>query len=298
VARVRPAAPPAPGSGGPAGPERSGGGLARWLAAARVYRLLAAASLRGRVSHPAGFALRTLGTGLLVATEVVGVVLAVRRFGTLAGWTAPQVVLLVGLGAAGQGLGLALGDRLEPAFFSELVRKGTFDQVLTRPTSPLGWMVASYLEVRFVGRVLVGAGVVAWAASRAGVAWTPSHLLVAATAVACCAALVLAISVLGGALTLYTVEGSEVVNIFTYGGVALSCYPMEIYGPALRAVFTWMVPFALAVYVPGLVLLGRTGPPGLPAGLLWATPAVTAAFAGLAGLGWRAGVRHYTGTGS
>jgi ABC-2 type transport system permease protein len=242
--------------------------------------------------------LRTLGTGLLVATEVVGVVLAVRRFGTLAGWTAPQVVLLVGLGSAGQGLGLAFGDRLEPAFFSEVVRKGSFDQVLTRPTSPLGWMVASYLEVRFLGRVLVGAGAVAWAAGGAGVGWTLPHLLVAATAVACSAALVLSICVLGGALTFYTVEGSEVVNIFTYGGVTLSCYPMEIYGSPLRTVFTWLVPFALAVYVPALVLLGRTGPPGLPAALVWVTPLATAVFAGLAGLGWRAGIRHYTGTGS
>ncbi|HEV8651180.1 MAG TPA: ABC-2 family transporter protein, partial [Actinomycetes bacterium] len=141
---VRPGAglPPAPGPG------RAG----RARAAAAVYRRLAAATLRGRVRHPAGFVLRTLGTGLVVITEIVGVVLVVEGFGSLAGWTAPEVVLLVGLGAAGQGLGLVFGDRLEPAFFSEVVRKGSFDQVLTRPTSPLGWMVASYVEVRFLGR--------------------------------------------------------------------------------------------------------------------------------------------------
>lgn len=285
-----------PGAGLPAAPGPGRVGRAR--AAVAVYRRLAAATLRGRVRHPAGFVLRTLGTGLVVITEIVGVVLLVEGFGSLAGWTAPEVVLLVGLGAAGQGLGLVFGDRLEPAFFSEVVRKGSFDQVLTRPTSPLGWMVASYVEVRFLGRMAVGAGAVVWAADRAGVDWTLPRVLVAVMAVVCCGALVFAISVLGGALTFYTVEGSEVVNIFTYGGVSLSCYPMEIYGPGLRAVFLWVVPFALAVYVPALVLLGRAGPPGLPATLAWVTPAATALFAGLASAGWRAGIQHYVGTGS
>jgi ABC-2 type transport system permease protein len=263
-----------------------------------VYRRLAAASLRGRVRQPAGFVTRMLATGLVVLTEVVGAALVVERFGSLAGWTAPEVVLLVGLGAAGQGLGLVFGDRLEPGFFSEVVRKGSFDQVLTRPTSPLGWMVSSYVEVRFLGRVAAGAGAVVWAADRAGVDWTLPRLLVAVMAVACCGTLVFAISVLGGALTFYTIEGSEVVNIFTYGGISLSCYPMEIYGPGLRAIFSWVVPFALAVYVPALVLLDRAGPPGLPATLVWLTPAATALTAALAAAGWRAGIRHYVGTGS
>jgi ABC-2 type transport system permease protein len=66
----------------------------------------------------------------------------------------------------------------------------------------------------------------------------------------------------------------------------------------LRFVFVWVVPFALAVYVPALVLLGRAGPPGLPATLLWATPVATAAFAGLSAILWRLGLRHYVGTGS
>src|SRR5206468_6664858 len=107
------------------------------------------------------------------------------------------------------GLGLLFGDRLEPTYFSELVRRGTFDQVLVRPTAPLGWLVASQVEVRYLGRVVVGAGMVAWAADRAGVDWTAGRLLVALLAVVCCGVLVLSVCVLGAALTFATVEGSE-----------------------------------------------------------------------------------------
>jgi ABC-2 type transport system permease protein len=89
-----------------------------------------------------------------------------------------------------------------------------------------------------------------------------------------------------------------VVNIFIYGGVSLNGFPVQIYGSALRFLFVWVVPFALTVYVPALVLLGRAGPPGLPAALVWATPAATVGFAGLSVILWRRGLRHYVGAGS
>jgi ABC-2 type transport system permease protein len=274
--------------------------VAEWIArlGPGVYGHLAAAGLRGRASRPSTLLLRAVGTGLVILADALGIALLVRRFGTLAGWTVPDVVLLTGLGATGQGLGLLFGDRMEPTYFSELIRRGTLDQVLVRPTAPLGWLVASQLEARYLGRLLVGVGLTVWAGDRAGVDWSAGHLLVAALAVLCCGVLVLSFCVLGAALTFVTVEGSELVNIFIYGGVSLNSFPVHIYGSVLRFVFVWVVPFALALYVPALVLLGRTGPPGLPATLVWATPVATAGFAGLAALGWRWGLRHYVGTGS
>jgi len=264
----------------------------------RVYGRLVAAGLRGRVRRPSALLLRLLGTGLIILADAFGIALLVQRFGGLAGWSAPEVVLLVGLGATGQGLGLLFGDRLEPTYFSDLIRRGTFDQVLVRPTAPLAWLVASQVEVRYLGRLVVGTGMVAWAADRAGVHWSTGRVLAALLAVVCCGVLVLSVCVLGAALTFVTVEGSEMVNIFIYGGVSLNGFPVQIYGSVLRFVFVWVVPFGLTVYVPALVLLGRAGPPGLPAALLWATPVATAGFAGLAAVGWRRGLRHYVGTGS
>jgi len=47
-----------------------------------------------------------------------------------------------------------------------------------------------------------------------------------------------------------------------------------------------------------LGVLGRQGPPGLPAWLAWLTAPVAVAFVAVGGLAWRAGIRHYVGTGS
>jgi ABC-2 type transport system permease protein len=208
------------------------------------------------------------------------------------------VVLLFGLAFTAQGLALVFGNSLEADKVSELVRRGTFDQVLTRPSSPLGWVVASYLDVRFVGRALAGAATVGWAAEHAGVAWTAGRVGLAALAVACAATIVFAVLLAAAGFTFVTVQGSEAVNVLVYGGTYLASYPMQIYGSALRFLFTWLVPVGLAIYVPALGILGRAGPPGLPGWLAWLAAPVAATFLAGGGLAWRSGIRHYVGTGS
>jgi ABC-2 type transport system permease protein len=263
-----------------------------------VYLRLAAASVRATTRRPAHLAARFLAAVLIVAIEVAGVAMLLDRFGSIGGWRPAEVLLLFGLGFAGQGLALVFGDTLEADEVSRLVPRGTFDQVLTRPVSPLGWVVASYVDTRFAGRSLAGAATVVWAADRAGVAWTAGRAGLAVLAVACAAAIIFAVLLMAAGFTFVTVQGSEAVNVLIYGGQFLASYPMQIYGSVLRFLFVWVIPFGLAIYVPALGVLGRQGPPGLPAWLAWLTAPVAAAFLAAGGLAWRAGIRHYVGTGS
>jgi ABC-2 type transport system permease protein len=154
------------------------------------------------------------------------------------------------------------------------------------------------VDARFIGRLVAGTGAVAWAADRAGVAWTPGRVGLAALAVACAAAIVFGVLLAAAGFTFVTVQGSEAVNVLIYGGTYLASYPMQIYGSALRFLFMWLVPLGLAIYVPALGVLGRDGPPGLPAWLAWLAAPVAGLFLAGGGLAWRAGIRHYVGTGS
>jgi ABC-2 type transport system permease protein len=268
------------------------------VADAGVAARLGVAAVEAKAHNPALLLARTVGAAALVLFETIGIVLLVDRFGGLGGWGTGDVVVLVGLGEAGLGFGMLVADTLEPPAFSLLVREGRLDPYLARPFPVLLSVMTSDIQVREIGRGAAGLGVVLWGASLAGVDWTPGRVGVAALAVLCCAAVVVAVLVMGAAATLYTVEGSELVNAFTYGGAALSGNPLQIYGSVLRFTFLWVVPFGLAVYVPALHLLERDGPPGIPASLLAATPVATAAFAAVAGLAWRRGLRHYASTGS
>jgi ABC-2 type transport system permease protein len=242
--------------------------------------------------------MRTLGAASIVVAETVAIVILVGRFGDIGGWDAAQVAWLVGVANAGLGFGMLVGDAIEPPAFSNLIREGRIDAALTRPLSPLLWVVTSDVQIRELGRAAAGLGVVVWASVAVGV--DPSVLTVAITllAVVATAVIVFSILVIGAAVTMFTIEGTELVNAFTYGGTTLSSYPIQIYSSAIRAVFLFVIPLALVVYVPALWVLDETGPPGVPRSLLALTPIATVAFAGVAAACWRAGLRHYESTGS
>jgi ABC-2 type transport system permease protein len=263
-----------------------------------LYARLALASVRAYLRNPLMLAVRAAATVLAVLGEAFAVVVLLDRFGTLGGWSTGDVLVLIGIAYTGLGVALTLGDALDPIVFSALVRTGRFDQVLTRPTSPLLWVMTSDVQVRHVGRVVAGVAVLVAGAAVADVVWSARTVALAVLAVAADSVVCLAVLVLGAAVTFRTVEGSEFVNAFTYGGATLVSYPLQIYASALRFVFLWVVPLGLAVYVPALHLLGRAGPPGVARGLLWLVPLAAGAFAGVAAVVWRRGVRHYQGAGS
>jgi hypothetical protein len=73
------------------------------VATARAYAALTLASLRANVHRPASLAVRGLGSALVALCEAIGMVLLVDRFGSIAGWSTPQIIVLAGLVFTGQG---------------------------------------------------------------------------------------------------------------------------------------------------------------------------------------------------
>lgn len=262
------------------------------------YQSVAAAKLRSVAESPRLFALRCVGDAMMVSLEALVPFILVGRFGSVAGWSASEVAMLLGLGRTAEAIAYGFGRGVDPAHFGETVRLGRFDQVLTRPVSPLGWLLASEVEPRYVFRGLAGVAVLTVGAGLADVPATPANLTLLAGACAACAVVVLSIIVMGGALTFVTTEGSDIANLFSAGGLSLSSLPLELYGSVLRTVFTFLIPIGLCVYVPVIVVLGRDGPGPLGPALLWALPVVVALFVAVAAAAWRGGVRHYRSTGS
>jgi ABC-2 type transport system permease protein len=103
------------------------------------------------------------------------------------------------------------------------------------------------------------------------------------------------IFMLGATICFFTVQGLEVVNIFTDGGREIASYPLSIYNKWLARFFTFVIPFGCINYLPLLYIVGRADGNGIlymlsPLfGILFIVPCVFV---------WRFGVKHYLSTGS
>jgi ABC-2 type transport system permease protein len=261
-----------------------------------TWRRLVGARVRGQLQYRASFVLNTAGSFALTFVDFVVVLALFTHFPALGDWSLHDVALLYGL----SGIGIAIADmfigHLDVLYLD--IRSGQFDVVLLRPVGTLLQVISSDLALRRIGRVSQSAVVLVYALMGSDIAWNPLRVALLPVGIVCGAFVFGATFVLGGCLTFWTVGSAEIANGFTFGGNAMTSYPLDIFGPWLRRMLAFVVPLAFVTYFPGLYLLDKPDPLGFPTAFQFLAPVVTLVYATLTGFAWRSSVRHYRSTGS
>jgi ABC-2 type transport system permease protein len=209
----------------------------------------------------------------------------------VAGWTAYELLVLTGCYTAVSG---AFGALLQPALVETMgrIRMGTFDYLLLRPAGALlQALVGAFNPWRLMevvaGLVLVVVGV--W-----GARVVPGPLDVVAALLILGAGLVAlwSLGVLVAAASFFALA-LENLTFLMEAGLDFARWPISVFRGPLKALFTFVVPFALMTSYPAQVVLGRGGAELLPGALLTA-----GILAMLAMLAWRRALASYTSASS
>ena len=253
-------------------------------------------SVRGQMQYRVSFAMLSLGHFVFTGIEFVGILVLFERFGSLQGWSLPEVAFLYGL----VNIAFSISDAATRGFdmFGTMVKSGDFDRLLLRPRSTALQLVGQELTLRRVGRFAQGFLVLVWASASLDLSWSPVAVVLFVAAIAGGAALFAGLIVLQATLAFWTTETLEIMNAVTYGGVETTQYPLSIYEPWFRKVFTYVVPLGCVSYFPALAIMGRPDPLGSSLLFQYLSPLVGIGFLVVALQVWKVGVRHYRSTGS
>lgn len=257
----------------------------------RLYMKYVSMHIKSVMQYKSTFLLMMLGQVVMSFTTLLGVWFMFDRVNQVEGFTLPQVMLCF----ASMLMSFSLAECFARGFdtFPRMISNGMFDRVLVRPRGPVFQVLASQVEFTRLGRMLQAMAVLAYALPTSGVMWTPLRLWVLAMMIVCGAVLFFCLFLIYAALSFFTLEGLEFMNVFTDGGREFGRYPFSIYGRDALRVFTLVVPLALAQYWPLLYLLGRSDS-------VWhmLSPLFSLWFALPAWGLWLLGLRHYRSTGS
>jgi ABC-2 type transport system permease protein len=270
--------------------------VARMMWGARAYGILAAAWVRVSMTYRASFVMLTLGQFLVTLLDFVAIVIMFTNVEALGGFGLAEIAFLYG----GTSLCLGLADLVLGNIerLGTKIRLGTFDAMMVRPVPLFAQVCADDFALRRLGRITQAAVVLAVATAVVDVDWTWLRAAMVPYLVVCGTGIFLAIFTLGAALQFWTTDGSEAANAFTYGGSAVTQYPLTIYPAELVKALTFVIPVAMVNWYPSLYILGRPDPFGFPTALQFASPVAVAGLGLLAALAWRTGVRRYRSTGS
>jgi ABC-type uncharacterized transport system permease subunit len=261
---------------------------------ARAYVLLAATWIRAAAQYPLSMALLTFGSFVVTGLDMAAIGVIFVHTSSLGGFSLPEVMFLYGT----SGMSFALADMLfgNVDKLSQHVRTGAFDVMLIRPVSPFVQMAVDRFTFQRLGRTAQAGTVLAIALAHLHVPWQRAWMI--PLMVLCGIVLFAAIWTLGGALQFLLTDAPEVANAFTYGGGQLTQYPLTVYGSDLVRAVTFIVPLAFVNWQPGLFVLDRPDPFGLPGWLRFLAPGAALTLACAAAFAWRAGLRRYRSTGS
>jgi ABC-2 type transport system permease protein len=259
-----------------------------------IYRKLISVSVRTQFEYRLAYAMQAMNQFLGTAVEFVGLWALFERFGSLGSWTLGEAAVFYGMA----NVGFSVADAICRGFdtFAGQVKSGDFDRVLLRPRSTVLQIAGREFALKRIGRLLQGAAVLAWGLTRCDL--TTYSVVVIPVGLAATAGLFSGLMILQATMAFWTTESLEMMNIVTHGGVQTAQYPLSIYVGGLRKLFMYVVPLGPCLYYPLLIAMGKADPLGAPWWVGFITPLTAPAFLVIALFAWRAGVRHYTSTGS
>jgi len=223
----------------------------------------------------------------------LGIYLLFEQFGSIAGWTFGEAALCFAVVQTA----FAVTECFARGFdlFQNCIKTGSFDRIMLRPRSTVLQVLGSSFEITRLGRLAQSLTVLALAISWSGIDWSLFKIFTLIFMILSGIFIFTGIFILGATICFWTVEGLEVVNIFTDGGREIATYPLTIYSKWIMRFFTFIIPFGCFNYLPLLYLTNRVGGSGW---LYMLTPLLGMGFLLPCIIVWRIGVRHYLSTGS
>lgn len=257
----------------------------------KIYFKIIAQDIKSRMSYRADFIISTLG---MIATNIVGFVafgLMFGKFPSINGWGYYEMLFLYGFSLVAITPTQCLLDNNWN--LRRYVYDGDFVKYCFRPINLFFYYESEVFDVKGFGQLFFGLGTICYA-------WY--HLTLPVNIVMILKLIVFLISAslfmmamqTAAAATCFWIENSFYILDLSLKLKDYAKYPITIYNPVFKFLFTFLLPVAFIAYYPSLVILR---PDEVPL-LSWLSPVIGGLFFYLSYKFWMRGASRYDGSGS
>lgn len=218
----------------------------------RIYRHFVAQSLKRNLEYRADLILGILSFVAVQAVGLLSIRLLYNYIPDIAGWTFNEILLIYGIFQIPRGIDHLLTDNLW--ILSNMVRKGTFDQILTKPLNPLFHVVAQRFQTEAFGELLLGVGIMIYVFPLLQLQLQAIQFLLLVVFILIGTLIYTSIKLIATTLSFW-LKNSFPIMVTIYDMSLFTQRPIAIYPSALRFLLSYVIPFAFTAYFPALYLL-------------------------------------------
>ena len=208
------------------------------------------------LEYKSSFILTLLAQAINVAAEFLVVLALFVKFKLLKTYDVNEILL----GFSILWLGYGVFDVFFRGWdrFYQLIVRGDFDTLLIRPRSLFITVMGSDIAYEKFSIIFIALGLLIYSFIKVAVVITMAKIILLILTVISTIIFYLSLFIIGAALSFKTIQGLEVVNVFTYGSRQIAQYPIDLYGRIVRLVFTYVLPVSLINYYPIKFMSGYT----------------------------------------
>lgn len=257
----------------------------------RIYLKILVQDLKSKMSYRADFIISMIG---MIFTNIAGFVsfwILFRNFPSLDGWSYEQMLFLYGFSL------IALTP-VQCCFDNNwslrmYVYSGDFIKYCFRPINLFFYYQSEVFDSKGLGQLAFGVGTLIYAWGRIGLPVTPLVILKLVVFLTTASLIMISLQT-AAAATCFWIQNSFYVLDLAYRFRDYAKYPITIFSPVFRFIFTFLIPIAFIAYYPSLVILQ---PDQVPL-LSWLSPVIGCIFFFISYKIWMFGATRYSGTGS
>jgi ABC-2 type transport system permease protein len=210
--------------------------------------------MKAIMAYEADFVVLMLSAVLVQVSGLAFIWAIFQRIPDVNGWTFWQVVMMYALVFVTEGVGSLFFEgtwRL-----NWLIYSGQFDQVLTRPLSPIVQVLAGAVGFNGLGNLVTGFVLVAMALANVPLEWTPGRILFLVVLVISASAIRVSINLASAASAFWIRSPWSMFSFAVHRMSEFAKYPISIYALAVQAFIVVAVPFAFVSFFPTAFVFG------------------------------------------
>lgn len=257
----------------------------------QIYIKILSQDLKSKMSYRADFFVSTIG---MILTNVAGFVsfwIMFQNFPSIMGWTYNEMLFMYGFSLIALTPVQCLFDNNWSLRY--YVYSGDFIKYCFRPINLFFYYMSEVFDIKGIGQFLFGLGTLIYAWNTLGLGMSAVIFIKLIIGLVTASLFMIAL-MNAAAATCFWIVNSGYVMMTAFRFKDYAVYPVTIFNPIFKFLFTFVIPIAFIAYYPSLLFLRPNEVPLLT----WLSPFIGIAFFLVSYLIWMKGAKSYSGTGS
>lgn len=257
----------------------------------RIYFKIIIQDMKSKMSYRADFLISTIG---MIVTNIAGFVsfwIMFKKFPSINGWGYYEMLFLYGFSLCSVTPTQCLLDNNWS--LRRYVKDGDFIKYCFRPINLYFYYESEVFDIKGIGQLIFGIGTLIYAWNKLALPVTGIIIIKTIIYLITASLFMMALQNIAAA-SCFWIQNSVFLLDLSLKLKDYAKYPVTIYNPIFKAIFTFILPISFMAYYPSLVILR---PENVPI-LSWISPMIGILFFILSYKVWMKGASRYDGSGS